>query len=462
MRYVVQVVAIGEDGSGGAACEVAVLEKGNLTAEEFGLTLEESRDILKGLQGVVVRDQATRLWKRPPRCIKCKEPLQTKERRSRRIVFRTLFGTFELESPRYHVCPCLGVAQKTISPLAELLEERFSPQYRMIMAELASRVSFEAAAQILSRLLPVDEKISPAGVRNQVLNVARRLDRESRSKDPDPSLGSWNDTWERERRRHVPARLTATVAMDGAFVPCREPDRGRFGVIVGNFSRSGGPPKCFGWVTGRGERPEGRLFEFLRARGIGPQHEVCFLSDGQEDIDQVKMEVVPRGRHILDWFHIAMRFNVLGRIARGLKRVDPNMSAVIEEELEGAKWTLWHGRREIALLSLSETRRLARNFRRVHRSYRKLSRRLRELIVYLERNEDRLAHYAAVYRAGNRISTAVAESTVNRLVARRFVKKQQMRWSREGAHLLLQVRAAVLNGELEESFKRWYPKMAVA
>jgi len=38
-------------------------------------------------------------------------------------------------------------------------------------------------------------------------------------------------------------------------------------------------------------------------------------------------------------------------------------------------------------------------------------------------------------------------------------KKQQMRWTKQGAHLLLQVRIKTLNGELKEIFKRWYPKM---
>ena len=40
----------------------------------------------------------------------------------------------------------------------------------------------------------------------------------------------------------------------------------------------------------------------------------------------------------------------------------------------------------------------------------------------------------------------------------RMVKKQQMAWTERGAHLLLQVRTRVLNGKLEETFRRWYPK----
>jgi hypothetical protein len=43
-------------------------------------------------------------------------------------------------------------------------------------------------------------------------------------------------------------------------------------------------------------------------------------------------------------------------------------------------------------------------------------------------------------RCGERISTGFVESTINQLIAKRFVKKQQMRWTPRGAHLLLQVR----------------------
>jgi hypothetical protein len=40
-----------------------------------------------------------------------------------------------------------------------------------------------------------------------------------------------------------------------------------------------------------------------------------------------------------------------------------------------------------------------------------------------------------------------------------MVKKQQMRWSQKGAHLLLQIRTLVLNGELRDEFKKWYPSL---
>jgi hypothetical protein len=57
------------------------------------------------------------------------------------------------------------------------------------------------------------------------------------------------------------------------------------------------------------------------------------------------------------------------------------------------------------------------------------------------------------------ISTEFAESTVNQVVSRRMVKQQQMRWTQQGAHLLLQVRTQALNDELRATFGRWYPGM---
>jgi hypothetical protein len=52
------------------------------------------------------------------------------------------------------------------------------------------------------------------------------------------------------------------------------------------------------------------------------------------------------------------------------------------------------------------------------------------------------------------------ESTVNYVVSKRFVKKQQMRWTQRGTHLLLQTRVQVLNGDLRKTFGRWFPGMS--
>ena len=76
-------------------------------------------------------------------------------------------------------------------------------------------------------------------------------------------------------------------------------------------------------------------------------------------------------------------------------------------------------------------------------------------------NAGSIINYGERYRYGERISTGFVESTVNQVISKRFCKKQQMQWSKRGAHLLLQTRVKTLNGELGSMFKRWYPDMQV-
>jgi hypothetical protein len=77
-----------------------------------------------------------------------------------------------------------------------------------------------------------------------------------------------------------------------------------------------------------------------------------------------------------------------------------------------------------------------------------------EFFDYLGNNKGTLLEYGKRYRAGKLISTAMADSVFNQVVNARMCKRQQMRWSPRGAHLLVQVRCAVANG----LFADWSPE----
>lgn len=121
-----------------------------------------------------------------------------------------------------------------------------------------------------------------------------------------------------------------------------------------------------------------------------------------------------------------------------------------EQNIDRIKWRLWNGQVERALSLVDSVRReLSGN---THPSLwaKRADKLLETLETYIAGNQSSVVNYAARYRAGQRIATSPAEASVNALVAKRFVKKQQMRWSRTGAHYLLKVRAAMLNGNLSE------------
>jgi hypothetical protein len=90
---------------------------------------------------------------------------------------------------------------------------------------------------------------------------------------------------------------------------------------------------------------------------------------------------------------------------------------------------------------------------------KKMLKAVHELRTYIEANQAFIPNYSDRYRHEETISTAFVESTVNYVVSKRFVKKQQMRWTQRGAHLLLQTRVQVLNDDLRNTFCRWFPGM---
>ena len=200
-----------------------------------------------------------------------------------------------------------------------------------------------------------------------------------------------------------------------------------------------------------------------------PRQQVTFLSDGGDTVRELPAFLHPHSEHILDWFHIAMRVEQLSQTARGCRGTDDCSitKEKILKELERVKWFLWHGnvfRADETLTDLMievdgaiEEDREAR--RPIHLVLKKLARALEEFATYMDNNASGIVNYGERHRCGKRISTGFVESTINQLVAKRFVKKQQMRWTPRGAHLLLQIRVQALNDDLHATFKHWYPDL---
>jgi hypothetical protein len=96
---------------------------------------------------------------------------------------------------------------------------------------------------------------------------------------------------------------------------------------------------------------------------------------------------------------------------------------------------------------------------RIGMERKKLLKAVQDFAGYIFANAEFIPDYGDRYRNEETITTAFVESAVNQVVSKRMVKKQPMRWSKKGAHLLLQVRTQVLNDELLETFREWYPGM---
>ena len=163
---------------------------------------------------------------------------------------------------------------------------------------------------------------------------------------------------------------------------------------------------------------------------------------------------------MLDWFHITMRLTVLSQYARGVAHHDAADGARLLRSLERIKWLLWHGNQHGPARRSAFFQDDVDGLELDYPNLGKFVRATNEFAVYIATNAGSLINYGERYRAGERISSCLAESTVNAVISKRFAKRQQMQWTKRGAHLLLQIRTRALDGTLRPLFERWYPGLA--
>ena len=151
--------------------------------------------------------------------------------------------------------------------------------------------------------------------------------------------------------------------------------------------------------------------------------ELVFLSDGEDSLRQLQCYLRLHSRHLLDWFHLSMRLAGVGQCLKGLRHLDAERTAELQEVLEHTKWNLWHGKVKRALEWLWKIEWRMWHFATRYAKFSRLARAVHGLQRYLWRNGDPIPNYAKRHGDGQAISTAFVESLVNSLLSKRFSKK---------------------------------------
>jgi len=258
---------------------------------------------------------------------------------------------------------------------------------------------------------------------------------------------------------------------------CGSPER-HLEVRVGNVETASGGRQVFSAIAKADTDIRAVICRSLDAVGRTGDTALTAFTDGCPGLRGSLADAGVDEPPMLDWFHVAMRLQHLKQIAGALPADDPARGAakaVIVAEVEHLHWRIWNGKATDAQISIDRIRAVMHHFRgepdqrRSTAPSRKLWTALRALDGYLTRQSAWLVNDTERHRAGLRVGTAITEGTANFLVNRRMNKSQQMRWSRRGADLLLQVRCAVYNGTLGSGFGQKfqpandpYPQMATA
>lgn len=437
--------------------ECVKFERESSSVENLGLSLAESKELLRKTQQTMVGEQVKEFLKGSENCPHCYRKRLIKG--SHCVVYRTVFGKLELESPRLFYCVCelkKNLETKTFSPLVVGLPERTSSELLYLEAKFGARISYDLSRQLLAEVLPLHDEFNQATIRNHLHLVGERLESE---------LGEEKDFYiegcPRDWAKLPQPELPMTVGIDGGYVHSNQPPsrtEGWFEMIVGKSIKADGTSKCFGFVCGQDRKPRRRLFQVLQSQGMQMNQQITFLSDGGDTVRELQYYLNPQSEHLLDWFHITMRLTVMKQMARGLENGE--LKELVLPMIESTKWYLWHGNVTRALEKVEDCWCLLDTEIPTINEL-KLQKAVKEFQTYIENNAAMITNYGERYRNGEAIATGFVESAVNQIIAKRFVKKQQMRWTKRGAHLLLQVRVKVLNDELQENFRKWYPHFEI-
>ena len=437
MTWMVRMVKIEADGEK-QAIDVATITRpdGLVEIAHLGLTLADGKRLLAGLQQEIVAAQARDHAVRRPNCRSCGEVCRVKDYRDHAVA--TLFGRVTLRLPRFRCGGCGGSEAGHAWPS----HCRSTPELDQLQAHLAALMPYRVAADVVAQMFPVGGGNDPETLRGHTLKIGAAL-RDQPAVRPDAA-----------------ARLI-TVSLDSTFIRSCEEGEQHLEVRVGNVETASGGRQVFGAVAKADTDIEALIHRSLDAVGRSADTMLTAFTDGCSGLRRILAEAGVTETPILDWFHIGMRLQHLEQIAGALSADDPARAAakaVIVEEVDRLHWRLWNGKAKDAQISIERIRAVMHHFRgeqdgrKSTAPSRKLWTALQALDGYLSGQSEWLVNYAERHRAGLRVGTAITEGTANFLVNRRMNKSQQMRWSRRGADLLLQVRCAVYNGTFGSGF----------
>ena len=451
MKWRVVLELVGADGTVGIHEVSGAAAVAEYAPRMIGLTLAEGMQMLAAVQRHLVGAQTEDHCRRRRRCQRCGAQRPLKDQRSRRLV--SLFGTVEVRAPRFTPCRCAVTCRRTLSPVAEIMPDRCTPEYERVIAKMGALLPCRRARTLLSEFLPLDTLQTVETTRQRTLRVGARLEQEAVA----GTAGS----------KPAVAAKSIVLSIDGGHVRAARQYQGRsFEVLLAQVRNDEGKQQVFASVPAEATSQTRQLrgvLHGLRATAATP---VTILSDGVDGPRSLGEAASPGPtHHVLDWFHLSMRVQHVAQAAKGwpdATESDRQAGARFAETIERIRWRLWHGqvRRAFDLIdeTLAAVEDTAADTASLAAAARKVARLLHDLETYVSGQSDIIIDYATSRRREEPISTAITESTVQWLLHRRMNAQQQMRWSPGGAHLMLKVRTAVVNGTLDRDHavaERW-------
>lgn len=229
MNFKLQLVACLSDEQEPVTEEIFTLDRNELTLENLGLTLTESKELLKTLQQKLIDKQLANYTQ-------AHTPVGLRKKGSYPVRLKTLFGDITVDSPRYYH-PRQATGARTFSPLKDLLSQHVTPERLYLETKWASLIPYQKTADLLKEVLPIDQKLNATTIQHHLHTVV-----EEQEKQLAPEAAFFNGGCQLERESLPRPDRPLVVGIDGGYVRHwhKKAERGRpLGLSFGKNPRLG-------------------------------------------------------------------------------------------------------------------------------------------------------------------------------------------------------------------------------
>tara|TARA_B110000977_G_scaffold164219_1_gene210590 strand:- start:12 stop:1352 length:1341 start_codon:yes stop_codon:yes gene_type:complete len=403
------------------------IDKGEIktvkTLLDLGLRHEEQIKILKNLQDGIIASQSSQLATKLDGCIKCgcvmaKKGFNVSD-------FHSVFTDHKVKTQRQI---CNGCGWRNIPSVKALFGTSSHPDLIKLQCETGAEHTYRDAQVILNKQSWVKRKINN---HEQIHHVIEKVGE---------YIGQTID-----QNTIIPETKAEElmVQIDGGHLKDKDPDARSFEAMAGVIYR---PENIIKAKNKRGkiiskhcaasalsDSQEYMIKSVLvaaRKQGLSSSTNITALCDGADNCWNIANSLKNQCASflgILDWFHVAMKFQNI------------SLPKTQKKRLERVKWCLWHGNVDKAIDKINPLIDKVKNASRLTK--------LVKLKNYIVNNKDYIVNYDLRKDNNLAFTSNMAESTVESLINQRCKGHQHMRWTRDGVHKLLQIRSYITSND---------------
>lgn len=435
-RLIVQKIDLDNENSVISHDELSTIKiKKPTTILDLGLRHSEQIEFIQRLQDKLLAEQAVFMKIDIDECPNCQSALCSNGFHLSK--FHSVFTDHEIKLQRKK-CTRPTCGSSIVPSVKSHFGTSIHPDLYRLQCEQGAYHSYRKAESVLSAMS----------------NKKRRINNHERIKNITNQVGevlSENNKSINEHERPAASAEKMIVQVDGGHVKAKEGERRSFEAMSAKIYR---PESIIEITEKRSEISErtcvasakddrqasmkAYVLTAAKYQGLTAETQVTGLADGAKNCWSILRSLEKHCGSltcILDWFHIAKKFELIKRSLGGKD----------QDVLNEIKNLIWKGNIELALNDLHELK--TKIIDAAEKS------KINGVYIYLKRNKDQIVDYSE--RAKNSLvyTSQVAESTVEHLINDRHKRNQKMQWTREGAHNVLQIRAAIASKQWDSSWQ---------